>query len=416
MSSRIKFVFTCLGTKGDILPLLAIAKEFKDKGNDVYFLSNEDYFSLVNSRNIDFHAIAPKELPQENSIENIFEHSILPSFEKSYNFIANLYKNGEKIVVINNGIFSGSNFACEKYGIPLVRIVLMPLLLAGPENLPYPFSAIKSTVGNWLIKRVFFQFFINILCRTTFSRRGVNKFRQEIGLPKKASLLHLDEPNLTLMAYPQWFAPYDAGMPYNHHEIGFMNINTNSNSNYEVSEAVLAHISKYGAPLIFTPGTGTTDTNDFFHTAILICDNLKFPGIFISPNVKNIVKLVPDNILLLEYADFDWVFGLAQVVFHHGGIGTVAHAISAGVLQVVIPERFDQPDNAFRIERLGLGIKVDKRNWDADKVSPIVRSLMDDKKIKENLKIAADRVNKQMSLTLAYDLILSSIEGYDEKN
>jgi UDP:flavonoid glycosyltransferase YjiC (YdhE family) len=43
------------------------------------------------------------------------------------------------------------------------------------------------------------------------------------------------------------------------------------------------------------------------------------------------------------------------LLVHHGGIGTTARALDAGVPQVIIPQRFDQPDNAARCERLGVG-------------------------------------------------------------
>jgi rhamnosyltransferase subunit B len=45
----------------------------------------------------------------------------------------------------------------------------------------------------------------------------------------------------------------------------------------------------------------------------------------------------------------------AAVLVHHGGIGTAAQALAAGIPQLVVPSAHDQPDNAVRIRRLGVG-------------------------------------------------------------
>jgi UDP:flavonoid glycosyltransferase YjiC (YdhE family) len=40
---------------------------------------------------------------------------------------------------------------------------------------------------------------------------------------------------------------------------------------------------------------------------------------------------------------------------HHGGVGTVARALHAGIPQLILPLSWDQPDNAVRVKRLGVG-------------------------------------------------------------
>jgi rhamnosyltransferase subunit B len=40
---------------------------------------------------------------------------------------------------------------------------------------------------------------------------------------------------------------------------------------------------------------------------------------------------------------------------HHGGIGTTAAALAAGIPQLIAPFAFDQFDNAARTVRLGVG-------------------------------------------------------------
>lgn len=56
-----------------------------------------------------------------------------------------------------------------------------------------------------------------------------------------------------------------------------------------------------------------------------------------------------------EYAPFGSLVPRAAALVHHGGVGTLAQALRAGCPQLVMPMAFDQPDNAVRLERLGVG-------------------------------------------------------------
>nr|MBA3625578.1 glycosyltransferase [Methylibium sp.] len=60
----------------------------------------------------------------------------------------------------------------------------------------------------------------------------------------------------------------------------------------------------------------------------------------------------------VAYAPFDALLPRLATLVHHGGIGTCAEALAAGVPQIVVPFAHDQFDNAARLERLGLGVTL----------------------------------------------------------
>jgi UDP:flavonoid glycosyltransferase YjiC (YdhE family) len=49
------------------------------------------------------------------------------------------------------------------------------------------------------------------------------------------------------------------------------------------------------------------------------------------------------------------VFSRAAAVVHQAGIGTLSFALRSGRPQLLTPAGFDQPDNAARAARLGVG-------------------------------------------------------------
>jgi UDP:flavonoid glycosyltransferase YjiC (YdhE family) len=63
---------------------------------------------------------------------------------------------------------------------------------------------------------------------------------------------------------------------------------------------------------------------------------------------------LPPGVAHFDYVPFSQVLPRAAALVHHGGIGTCAQGLAAGVPQVVMPLAHDQPDNADRLRRLGV--------------------------------------------------------------
>jgi UDP:flavonoid glycosyltransferase YjiC (YdhE family) len=54
------------------------------------------------------------------------------------------------------------------------------------------------------------------------------------------------------------------------------------------------------------------------------------------------------------------------MVIHHGGAGTTASVLHAGVPNIVIPQIGDQWFFASEIKRIGVGLEVKRRTWPED--------------------------------------------------
>jgi UDP:flavonoid glycosyltransferase YjiC (YdhE family) len=65
------------------------------------------------------------------------------------------------------------------------------------------------------------------------------------------------------------------------------------------------------------------------------------------------------NVVVTEYAPHVALLPFTDVVVAHGGLGTIAAALDAGVPLVCMPFDRDQPLNASRLEALGAGRTVD---------------------------------------------------------
>ena len=63
-----------------------------------------------------------------------------------------------------------------------------------------------------------------------------------------------------------------------------------------------------------------------------------------------------DEVLQLPFVPFSKVFPACAAVVHHGGIGTIAQCLRAGVPSLVVPGGLDQPFNAAQVVQLKAGM------------------------------------------------------------
>ena len=67
----------------------------------------------------------------------------------------------------------------------------------------------------------------------------------------------------------------------------------------------------------------------------------------------------------------------AAAVVHHGGIGSTAQGLAAGIPQLIMPMGFDQFDNAYHLGRLGVGAAVKQSEFRGPAVAEALRALLD---------------------------------------
>ena len=85
---------------------------------------------------------------------------------------------------------------------------------------------------------------------------------------------------------------------------------------------------------------------------------------------------LPEGVIHVPYAPFSQLLPRVAAFVHHGGIGSSAQALSAGVPQLVTPFTHDQPDNAARMKRLGVADVVPASAYTADAAVPRLRTLL----------------------------------------
>ena len=100
------------------------------------------------------------------------------------------------------------------------------------------------------------------------------------------------------------------------------------------------------------------------------------------------------NMLCVDQVSHDQLFRHASMVIHHGGAGTTASVLHAGVPQIIIPHIGDQWFFAHEIKRLGAGVEVRRARW-PEELPKAVRSVERSGKMAGRAKALAERLAKE---------------------
>ena len=127
-------------------------------------------------------------------------------------------------------------------------------------------------------------------------------------------------------------------------------------SNWQPPAALEAFLANGEAPIYI--GFGSMSSRDPAQTAELIVTALKQTGtraILQSGWGGFKATDLPDAVLSVESVPHSWLFNKVAAVVHHGGAGTTAAGLRAGVPSLVIPFFGDQGFWGERVAQLGVG-------------------------------------------------------------
>jgi rhamnosyltransferase subunit B len=70
-----------------------------------------------------------------------------------------------------------------------------------------------------------------------------------------------------------------------------------------------------------------------------------------------------------------------------------------------VPHGYDQPDNAFRIKRMGLGTSVYPERYKAARVAAKLKALLSSGEVRARCEESAKRINSEVAVERACELI-----------
>ena len=158
-------------------------------------------------------------------------------------------------------------------------------------------------------------------------------------------------------------------------------------------------------PVIFAPGTEVKRAEAFSASSIRAVAQLGRRAILLSRHTQQLPSQLPEGIIAFPHIPFSTALPRAAAIVHHGGIGTVAHAFATGIPQIIRPMAHDQPDNAARVGRLGVGKTIHPQEYTARRLQSALQALLSSDSVSETSRRYSERVASDKALSIICDEI-----------
>ena len=186
---------------------------------------------------------------------------------------------------------------------------------------------------------------------------------------------HVLAPRLTIGIFPDWYGPPQPDWPRQTRLTGF--ILYDDEQTPDIDPEIEVFLAAGEPPIVFTPGTGNRQAPGFFEAAVKAVDLLGMRALLLTGYVEQLPADLPATVRHASYLPFSSVLPRSAAVVHHGGVGTCAQGLAAGIPQLTMPMGFDQPDNATRLRRLGVGTWLTPRKFTPSRLAKALETLLE---------------------------------------
>jgi UDP:flavonoid glycosyltransferase YjiC (YdhE family) len=159
-------------------------------------------------------------------------------------------------------------------------------------------------------------------------------------------------------------------------------------------------------PIVFTLGSSAVwVARDFFAQSIEAAKCLGRRAVLLVGDERNFPAELPPGMLAVDWAPYESLLPRASVVVHHGGVGTTAQGLLAGVPTLIVPFAFDQSDNAEHARRLGASRTIYRNAYRAPRVARELRELLERPEYAQNARAVSQQLKRENGPARAADLI-----------
>ncbi len=361
-----RWLLTSWGSHGDLHPFLALGRGLVARGHEVTLVGHPEWGPETENAGLRF--VSTGEPSREDFIKNhpdvlsmkwgglvslhtLIHKAIAPGFD---HVMATLLAEASRHdAIITHHFTFPAPVAAELAGLPYATVSLAPGVVPSAWSLP---GANFSRAGQGLLARQWNRFIWWAGQRISCSMVDpvVNQLRARHGLkPVRDSVFTAHSPSLNLQLYSEHFAPRPPDWSPEKKMAGFCFYDPTHAP--VLAPEIEAFLQQGEPPILFTLGsTAVQNPGAFFTSAVEALQKLGLRGILLIGPEKNRPAHLPENILAVPYAPYGLLMPRVRAVAHQCGIGTLSHTLRAGVPSLACPFAFDQPNNARRLESLGV--------------------------------------------------------------
>jgi UDP:flavonoid glycosyltransferase YjiC (YdhE family) len=380
-----RFILTPIGSAGDVHPFVGIGRVLRARGHEVILLTAGPFREVVLKAGLVFEETVSTE--EYDSISRhpdlwhprrgleIVLDSVATRLRPAYERLKGLHQPSRTILVGHSLAFFVRVFE-ELHGVPAATIHLAPSIFRSDYGQPaYAPGRDGSNWPLWIKRSLWWS-----LDRFLLDPRVVpplNAWRRELGLPPVTRVFRdwIHSPQRVIGLFPDWFAVPQPDWPAAVRLTGFPLYDDHAQAS--LPDSLTRFLESGQPPVLFTPGTANQSAARFFKAALDATQKLGRRALLLTRYPAQLPAL-PATAHHEPFVPLAHVLPRCAALVSHAGIGTLAQGLAAGVPQLTMPMGFDQPDNATRLQRLGVARWLVPARFDGERVAIELAGLLDD--------------------------------------
>lgn len=382
-----RIVLLAWGSRGDVEPMLALGRGLTAAGHHVGVAATRDFAAAVTGAGLAYEPFdfvmaglfddpdgrawlggQSRQQAEFAAMRRVFAKVAEPMAAGVRSAAA-----GYDVVLSGLATFDAARAACEALGRRHLHALLFPYVPSrdGRANV-YSLLRQRTSSLNWAWTRL-----LTWSAYPMFARSG-DLVRAQLGRPRGREREHwralLQTPTLVAVSPLVAPPPADRGPTVVH-------------TGWWVSppapftpDANLAAFLAAGEPPVYA-GFGSMAVTDPAPTSRLLVEAARRAGrrlILHRGHAGMGDDAAGDDLLAVDSVPHAWLFPRLAGVIHHGGAGTTAAALRAGVPQVAVPHFGDQPYWGRRVAELGVGLPpIPRRRLTSSELADRIRGFGD---------------------------------------
>ncbi len=410
-----KITICTFGSRGDIQPYLALAVGLQQAGHIVTLAAAQNFAGWIRSYGV-------KAYPVNYNVETAIQDpkfmdvmqsrkllKLLKGFRDGMNVLImdalddclEAAKDAE-FLILGTTAYSGVDIARQR-GIPIAFASLQPSVTTREfPSFIFPFSPGKAF--NPLTYQIF-DSLIWLVMGGAFTQWRRSRFN----LPRWRSyqeMLHtcpVDSP--FLFGYSPLIIPKPSDWEEYHHVTGYWFLDAPADWQPPVElEQFLA-----GGPAPVYIGFGSMSDKDTEQRTRLALRALELSGQrgVLSTGWGGVSRLeTKGNVIFVDDIPHSWLFPRMAAVVHHGGAGTTAAGLRAGVPNLITPFMLDQFFWADLIVKAGIGLRMaDAKRLTAEKLAHAIDTAVTDKAMQDRARAFGEKIRQENGTARAAEVI-----------
>jgi UDP:flavonoid glycosyltransferase YjiC (YdhE family) len=411
-----------IGARGDVQPMIALGAGLRAAGLDVVFATHADFAEPARARGLDTLVIlgdsatffggaagvAMRDYATEPRRLRRFVDAYLPvAYEKLLQAATAACEGADAVVCWPFG--RGATSLAEALRVPVFVACPYPPAHLPTQEFPNPYVQATATDAagirrGWRLSLPLFQMNDPVITRWRRQTLGLPPLGWREDLRRLRRLPHLLGFSTTVLPRPHDWAPWvDV--------TGFWFDDTPAQ--YEPPRELRAFLDAGPPPVAIGFSSHTARDGDRLGRAV--SDGVAQAGLraVLLGGYGALARVAPaPHLCAVPSVPHAWLFPRTAAVVHHGGSGSTAEALRAGVPNMAVPFGYDQPLWGARLAALGVGPDpIPAAALTADALATALRQLVSDETMRARAADAGRRIRSEDGVGHAVATVMATLQA-----